>query len=185
MNTSRLTNSSEFELELSFTGAPQSLLEQLSDQSARTVLTEAQFWQKNLIDWIQFFRCNLSLSCPELVRLSSSVSMGLQFTDDLTIKSLNSYWRQRNEKTDVLSFPMIDDEIIFPQGQSLEIGDIVVSVITAECQAKEQNHSLASELLWLVSHGFMHLLGWDHPTSDRLQEMLHYQEQLLCINGNL
>ena len=69
--------------------------------------------------------------------------------------------------------------------QALEIGDIVVSVMTADCQAKEQNHSLSNELLWLVSHGLMHLLGWDHPNSDRLKEMLNYQEQLLCINGNL
>ena len=111
--------------------------------------------------------------------------MGLQFTDDPTIKALNFCWRARKEKTDVLSFPMIDEELVLPQVEPLEIGDIVVSVNTAESQAKEQNHSLAHELLWLVSHGLMHLLGWDHPTSDSLKEMLNYQEQLLCINGNL
>ena len=138
-----------------------------------------------MTSWIQFFRCNISLKCPESLRRSSCVSMGLQLTDDSTIKTLNSCWRSRKEKTDVLSFPVIDDEIIFPYDQALEIGDIVVSVMTADCQAKEQNHSLGTELLWLVSHGLMHLLGWEHPTSDRLKEMLHYQEQLLAINDTL
>ena len=111
--------------------------------------------------------------------------MGLQFTDDSTIKALNASWREQNVKTDVLSFPVIDDAIILPHDQSLEIGDIVVSVMTAECQAIEHNHSLATELLWLVSHGLMHLLGWEHPNLEKLQEMLRYQKQLLSINGNL
>jgi len=185
MDISRLASDSELELDLSFNGASKNLLDQLSDQSARIALTESQFWEKNLIAWIQFFRCDVSLTCPELVRRSSSLSMGLQFTDDSTIKALNSCWRARQEKTDVLSFPMLDEDIVFPKDQSLEIGDIVVSVNTAESQAKEENHSLANELLWLVSHGLMHLLGWDHPNSDRLEEMLKYQEQLLCLNGNL
>ena len=185
MDSTRLSNYSEIELDLSFHGASEYLLEQLSDNSAKIALTESQFWEKSLIAWIQFFRCDLSLRCPELVRRSSSLSMGLQFTDDSTIKALNSYWRERKEKTDVLSFPIIDDNIVLPENESLEIGDIVVSVTTAESQAKEQNHSLSHELLWLVSHGLMHLLGWDHPNVHQLKDMLKYQEQLLCINGNL
>jgi len=175
----------DLELDLSFTGASQDVLEQLSDQSPRAFLIEAEPWEKDLRAWIQFIRCDQSFTCPELVRQTLLLSMGLQFTDDSDIAALNSSWRQKPEKTDVLSFPVFDENIVLSQEQSLELGDIVVSLPTAEHQAKEQNHSLMTELRWLVSHGLLHLLGWDHPTSHRLKEMLCYQEQLLCINGNL
>ena len=56
---------------------------------------------------------------------------------------------------------------------------------TAERQAKEMNHGLFFELRWLVSHGFLHLLGWDHPNQRTLDEMLSVQKQLLSINGNV
>ena len=66
---------------------------------------------------------------------------------------------------------------------SVELGDIIVSVPTAERQALEQNHSLERELCWLVSHGLLHLLGWDHPDDASLMTMLQCQEQLLAIAG--
>ena len=52
-------------------------------------------------------------------------------------------------------------------------------------QAQQQNHSLLHELRWLVSHGLLHLLGWDHPTAEKLNEMIGCQEQLLGVEGNL
>ena len=66
---------------------------------------------------------------------------------------------------------------------SVELGDIIVSVPTAERQALEQNHSLERELCWLVSHGLLHLLGWDHPDDASLMTMLQCQEQLLAMAG--
>ena len=66
---------------------------------------------------------------------------------------------------------------------SIELGDIVVSVPTAERQALEQEHSLERELCWLVSHGLLHLLGWDHPDDSKLEAMLQCQEQLVAMAG--
>ena len=180
-----LTSYIDLEIDLSFTGASEGLLKQLSEQAPRIILTEAESWEQDLRKWIQFVRQDKSLLCPELVRRTLVVSMGLQFTDDSNIAALNSYWRQKPEKTDVLSFPVFDDKIILPQEQSVEIGDIFVSLMTAEHQAKEHNHSLATELRWLVSHGLLHLLGWEHSSSQSLKEMVLCQEQLLCIEGNL
>ena len=62
---------------------------------------------------------------------------------------------------------------------------IVLSLETAIKQSKTYNHPLIYELKWLVSHGLLHLLGWDHPTAEKLNAMLSCQEQLLCIDGNL
>ena len=148
-------------------------------------LTKAEFWEQDLRDWIQFVRSDQSLSCPEVVRLTSTVTMGLQLTDDSTVAALNSAWRCKAETTDVLSFPVLDEKSCMSGYQSVELGDIVVSVNKAQQQAKEYNHSLSHELRWLVSHGLLHLLGWDHPSSEKLNEMLGCQEQLLSIDGNL
>ena len=52
-------------------------------------------------------------------------------------------------------------------------------------QALEQVHSLRHELRWLVSHGLLHLLGWDHPDDPSLEAMLQLQEQLLDSGGNV
>ena len=52
-------------------------------------------------------------------------------------------------------------------------------------QAKEYKHDLTSELKWLVTHGLLHLLGWDHPNEQSLKQMLNCQEKLLSIESNV
>ena len=71
------------------------------------------------------------------------------------------------------------------QATTLELGDIVVSVPTAARQAIEQGHSLERELQWLVSHGLLHLLGWDHPDEATLNAMIACQERLLAMAVNV
>ena len=179
------TNSKKLKLDLSFHGPSKTLLEEISEQGSRITLTDADCWELDLREWIQFVRSDQSLICPNLVRETSTVSMGLQLTDDSTVAALNSAWRCKTETTDVLSFPVFDEKVCLPRDQSVELGDIVVSVNQADQQAREHNHSLSHELRWLVSHGLLHLLGWDHPTAEKLNAMLSCQEQLLCIDGNL
>jgi probable rRNA maturation factor len=65
--------------------------------------------------------------------------------------------------------------------ESLELGDIVISVDTAARQAAEHGHNLEQELLFLASHGLLHLLGWDHPDDASLAAMLARQEQLVNV----
>ena len=161
------------------------MLEEVSDEQTKNFLTKAEFWEKDLKEWIQYIRNDDLLLCPQLVRFTPLVTMGLQFTDDSTIAALNSVWRSKEETTDVLSFAVYDEKISLPGSQFVELGDIVVSVNRAEQQAKQHDHSLLHELRWLVSHGLLHLLGWDHPSSEKLNEMLSCQEQLLCFDGNL
>ena len=79
----------------------------------------------------------------------------------------------------MLSFAALDDAGEWMEGPSIELGDIVVSLETARRQAQEQGHSLQRELRWQVSHGLLHLLGWDHPDDDSLAAMLALQERLL------
>lgn len=148
-------------------------------------LIEPETWRTTLVDWIQTICADPSLPCPALVCQADEVSLGLRFTDDATITALNSTWRQRNQATDVLSFAALEEAPDLPDVSCVELGDIVISLDTARRQASEQGHNLARELRWLVSHGLLHLLGWDHPDETSLTAMLQLQEQLLDGGGNV
>jgi probable rRNA maturation factor len=83
-------------------------------------------------------------------------------TGDRRIRGLNRQYRHQDKPTDVLSFPSADGETL-PQGlEEVTLGDIVISVDTAQRQARERGHGLEKELKILVLHGLLHLLGYDH-----------------------
>ena len=65
----------------------------------------------------------------------------------------------------------------------LYLGDIVISVDTAQRQVQQHGHTLQTELVWLAAHGLLHLLGWDHPDDDSLTRMLSQQAILLQTIG--
>ncbi len=178
-------NQKLFDLDLAFTHTDHFACNEALDNGSKLLLTKADIWREDLIRWIQMIRSEKTWTCPTIVREASSISLGLQLTDDLTIRELNTRWRNKSEKTDVLSFPVLDEAVVVPTNQCVELGDIVVSVTTAQRQALEQNHGLVQEIRWLVSHGLLHLLGWDHPSQATLDEMMNCQEQLLRVGGNL
>lgn len=105
----------------------------------------------------------------------------LRFTNDAEIHHLNRQYRQKDQPTDVLSFAALEDDLgmDYPDTEPLYLGDVIVSVDTAQGQAIAREHSLKIELGWLVSHGLLHLLGWDHPDEASLEEMLNCQALLL------
>ena len=142
-------------------------------------------WVTVLQQWIELVRSNPNLSCPTLVQQAAEVSLGLHFTNDAGIAELNSQWRQQSGPTDVLSFAALDDTHDWLEGEAVELGDIIVSVDTAQQQAQSHDHSLHYELHWLISHGLLHLLGWDHPDEQSLSAMLALQERLLDSTGNV
>jgi len=76
--------------------------------------------------------------------------------DDLTLKRLNREFRGKNKATDVLSFP------VTPEMAKVHAGDLAVSLETAQRQADEHGHPLATELRVLLLHGLLHLDGMDH-----------------------
>ena len=90
--------------------------------------------------------------------LSVSGEVALVLTGDRAVRSLNARYRGKDRPTDVLSFP---------GGASAgELGDIVISVQTAEKNAHGLGRTLAQELDVLALHGFLHVLGYDHETDD-------------------
>lgn len=106
-------------------------------------------------------------ACEIENRDSAIVSLAL--VEDEKIKSLNKKFRNKNESTDVLSFPM--DEDIW--------GDIIISTDKVLEQAKEYGHSVDRELSYLFTHGVLHLLGYNHKTNSTKKVMRSKEEKIL------
>jgi len=88
-------------------------------------------------------------------------------TDDATIQTLNRVWRGKDRPTDVLSFSQVEEQggrarPLAPSAAPLVLGDVVLSIETASRQADRFGHSLDEELLRLLVHGVVHLVGHDH-----------------------
>jgi probable rRNA maturation factor len=91
--------------------------------------------------------------------------LSVAFVSDRKIKELNRIFRDKNRPTDVLSFPYETDRYDYLETENF-LGDIVISVETAEKQAKENNLTLEAEIKQLILHGILHLIGYDHETDD-------------------
>lgn len=96
--------------------------------------------------------------------------LSITLTDNERIHELNRLYRNVDRPTDVLSFPLEEDELL---------GDIIVSIPKAMDQAREYGHSFRRELYFLIVHGFYHLLGYDHETPEQESQMFSRQEQVL------
>lgn len=90
------------------------------------------------------------------------------FIDDKTMQEMNKNYRGINRTTDVLSFALEDNNTYTPEIR--ELGDIFVSIPKMQEQAKEYQHSEKRELSFLVCHGLLHLLGYDHTKSKEEEE---------------
>ncbi|NJO42620.1 MAG: rRNA maturation RNase YbeY [Cyanobacteria bacterium CRU_2_1] len=136
--------------------------------------------------WEIWFQRWLEYLQPEL-SLSQAYELSLRLTDDAEIQALNAQYRHKNQPTDVLAFAAL--EVNYPQLEEMQailplsLGDIVISVETAQNQAIQQEHSLQHELAWLAAHALLHLLGWDHPDEMSLIRMVKQQDCLLQAIG--
>jgi probable rRNA maturation factor len=89
--------------------------------------------------------------------------------DDPTIHALNRSHRRRNKPTDVLAFALREGKPL-PGAEAL-LGDVVISLDTAQRQARERRHSLWTEVTILLAHGLLHLVGYDHRTDAEERRM--------------
>lgn len=113
--------------------------------------------------------------------------MSLIFVSNEAMRKLNRQFRNIDKVTDVLSFPLLDGSegtlTVNPGDEDMEngmlqLGDVVIAPERALEQANEMGHGLEKELLFLVIHGVLHLLGYDHEKEDG-GKMLKRQEMYL------
>jgi probable rRNA maturation factor len=135
----------------------------------------------------------------QLADITQKVMMTLLVTDDEGIREMNQQYRQQDKPTDVLSFPLlsaplvnapaellwppIEDpqgtEFVTPSSDITNLGDVVMSWPIIERQAAEAGHSSVHELLYLLSHGVLHLIGYDDQTEAGYQTMVRMQQTVL------
>ena len=108
--------------------------------------------------------------------------ISLHLVTDETISELNARHRGKDAPTDVLSFPLHEqggEHFVVPPGQPLHLGDVVVSYPKAVEQAEEFGHSVEREVAYLVAHGVLHILGYDHENDADRQRMRDKEEAAL------
>jgi probable rRNA maturation factor len=114
--------------------------------------------------------------------VSTSGEVSVSFVSDEEIHTLNRDYRGVDRPTDVLSFALRegDDVPSVAETDGLELlGDIVISVPRAVAQAAEYHHSVEREIGFLLVHGFLHLIGYDHQDEASEREMFQLQEDVL------
>lgn len=130
----------------------------------------------------------------EFVQTDVPLSVEFLWVDEAEIQRLNRETRSVDKVTDVLSFPSLDGikgkplfgkEYPFDLDEegNLFLGSIVICAPRAKAQAKEYGHSYNRELHYLLVHGIMHCLGYDHMTDDEQAQMREQEEKILSKLG--
>lgn len=107
--------------------------------------------------------------------------VSVKFTSDAEVHALNAEWRGKDKPTNVLSFPMAEEEEL---ADAPMLGDIVLAHGVCTAEAADRNIPVESHAAHLVVHGMLHLLGYDHETSDEdAEEMEEAERQALASIG--
>lgn len=138
----------------------------------------------------------------ELAGIQQPAEVNVLVRDDTGLRELNRVYRGKDEATDVLSFPLLDEplakapaeelwqEITKPAvrfvtapEQSLHLGDIAISYPTVRLQAERAGHSPLYEFAFLLAHGILHLIGFDDQTEAGYHRMVALQQATLSRVG--
>lgn len=110
----------------------------------------------------------------------NNCEISIVITDDEDIREINKNYRNIDKPTNVLSFPMDDENMVIPGLKIL--GDIVISEDTAIKEAQEAKITLDQRISQLLIHGILHLLGYDHEISEEEDEKMTQKSiELLSI----
>ena len=120
------------------------------------------------------------------IKKNSEVSLLL--TSDREIQYLNKVYRDKDTPTDVLSFSMNEGLDSFTDNDEIDdylLGDIVISIETAQRNAELAEISLMQEINILIIHGLLHLLGYDHNSDEEFDKMKNEEDRILKITDKM
>lgn len=112
----------------------------------------------------------------EMEGVDSSI-FSIVFIDDEKMHELNKTYREIDRTTDVLSFAFEDNNKLCYNIRQL--GEIFISIPRMQQQAKEYGHSESRELSFLVVHGLLHLLGYDHTKGEKEEKEMFSKQELV------
>lgn len=152
----------------------------MTDNKIRVIITNKQKDIKIPTGLRMLIRrcCNAVL---RMEKFEGSVEVSVTFVNNEQIKEYNSQYRNKNIETDVLSFPMGENGVydVNPETGAKILGDIVISIEKAQEQAKAYGHSLQREVGFLTAHSMLHLLGYDHETSNIERVRMREKEEMV------
>ncbi|MCL1998715.1 MAG: rRNA maturation RNase YbeY [Turicibacter sp.] len=136
------------------------------------------------------YKANVPTSCDEIIDIlvarflelmpvPKDIEISLSFVSEEEIQELNRQYRNIDEPTDVLSFPFLDSCEICTKNAPISLGDIVISTKAAREQAELYGHSFEREVGFLIVHALLHLIGYDHDTEAKEEEMRRVQREIL------
>lgn len=122
-----------------------------------------------------------------LASIVASVEISLRLTSDAEVQTLNRQYRGKNKPTNVLSFPMVQPDLIdsianTDDGEVL-LGDIILALETCQREAGERGVSLADHAAHLIVHGTLHLLGHDHMNDAEADAMEAIERAAMAALG--
>ena len=126
---------------------------------------------------------------PELDDPVVPMSVSVKLSDDAEVHALNREWREKDKPTNVLSFPMLDDDEIDAlldgtyNAPEIMLGDIILAYETCAAEAEEKQISVADHATHLVIHGMLHLLGHDHVDDEEAEAMEALEVKALASMG--
>ena len=155
------------------------MMDKLKINFSKTVCDDALDYYFKLV----IRRAVLAALSYEGVEFSAELSVTL--TDNAGIHALNKAHRGVDRPTDVLSFPMYEgvELELFGKGDTVELGDIVISLERAREQAREIGNTFLYEVAFLTVHSVLHLLGFDHERSpeDDERQCAHQKEIMQLV----
>lgn len=114
----------------------------------------------------------------EKLQLHPECTLSISFVDLDRMTDLHVQWMDEPGATDVLSFPM--DELRVGDREPGILGDVVICPEFIEGQAREKGVPVSEEIEFLLTHGILHLIGYDHATEEDYAEMFALQDELLA-----
>ena len=120
--------------------------------------------------------------------LKSEKPLGINvcLSNDATVQQLNKQFRGMDKPTNVLSFANLDFENFASENEpfaEIELGDIIVAYETMVREAEAENITLYAHFCHLLTHGFLHILGFDHMTDEEAEYMERVEKEILQSIG--
>jgi probable rRNA maturation factor len=146
------------------------------------ILIDKEFKSRFKSVWLK----NIMRQVLQVEKVVAKSEVSLVLTGDEKILALNKQYLQEDRPTDVLSFPMNEQSksrtvfVNIPDGKR-HLGEVIISYPQAVKQAKEHGHSVKREVVILLIHGILHLLGYDHDIPERKKAMNRKESAIIKI----
>ena len=141
--------------------------------------------QQNIVPLLGGWRTLVRKACVTTLKCENFLEdceINVTFVDDETIQQINKDFRNIDKSTDVLSFPLYDEETGYeynPENSLITLGDVIISAQHALAQADLYGHSIERELAYLTVHSVLHILGYDHVNDEQERKIMREHEEIV------